>query len=249
MARDLTAGVNTETAAPDKRAAAFVHFAFDSGNVYLWSGVGSIVTTGSLGTLPNATWTGVGTLGSIGAVEETAELRATGCVFTLSGADTSVISLALSEHVQGRPVTWWLAFFDDNWAMLDAPIQVFKGRMDTMEIAEDGPTCIVRLTAENRLIDFERPANPRFYTAEDQKRLYPGDKGLDYVQSLQEKTIYWGRHVLKPAKPVQPVTGSPPGEGAGRGPQGGGSGGPSIGGGGGVGAGRGAGQSRSGVAG
>ena len=75
--RTLSAGVATETVQPDVRAALFARFAFDSGTVFLWSGIGELVTS-AMGTLPAATWQGLGTLGAVSAVEETSELRATG---------------------------------------------------------------------------------------------------------------------------------------------------------------------------
>jgi hypothetical protein len=63
--------------------------------------------------------------------------------------------------------------------------------MDVMTIDETGETCSITLTAENRLIDLERP-RVRRYTSEDQKSLHPNDKGFDFVNSLQEAEIKWG---------------------------------------------------------
>lgn len=212
MPRSLSGSVGADIVTAEIRQALFVRFSFDAGTSYLWSGVGSI-TTSAMGDFPAATWTGAGTLSAASPVEETAELRATGRVFTLSGADPSVLSLALGEHVQGRPVASWRGLFDAAGQLIADPVPDFAGLMNQPEIVDDGATRIVRISAENRLFDFERPANPLFYLPEDQKRLYPGDRGFDFVASLQDKVIYWGRHVLKPAKKPTPAGGSRPGDG------------------------------------
>jgi hypothetical protein len=54
------------------------------------------------------------------------------------------------------------------------------------------------MTAESRLMDFKRPREVR-YTDEDQQTFYPTyasitlpDLGLEFVNDIQEKAIYWG---------------------------------------------------------
>ena len=64
--------------------------------------------------------------------------------------------------------------------------------MDQMNIQEGADTCDVELKVENKLIDLERARVARF-TSSYQKSVYAGDKGLDFVESLQDKDIVWGR--------------------------------------------------------
>ena len=61
-----------------------------------------------------------------------------------------------------------------------------------MSINESADTSTLQLTAENKLIDLERPRVGRF-TSEYQKSIYPDDKGFDFVESMQEQKIVWGR--------------------------------------------------------
>lgn len=211
--RALTPSVATETGQPDVRAALFARFGFDSGTVFLWSGIGAI-TTSAMGTLPAATWQGLGTLGQVSAVEETTELRATGLTFTLSGVPSALISIALGEHYQGRACALWLGFLDDAWALIADPVQVFAGRLDQMEVTEAGTTAAIRVSAENRLIDLERVDEAHHYTPDDQHALWPGDKGLDYVPAMQEAVIVWGRHALAPSMAGR-SSGAPPSTGGG----------------------------------
>jgi hypothetical protein len=70
--------------------------------------------------------------------------------------------------------------------------QIFSGYMDEMNIDEGPESGTIELKVENKLIDLER-ARTRRYTSEYQKSVYPGDLGLDFVESLQDKKVVWGR--------------------------------------------------------
>ena len=63
-----------------------------------------------------------------------------------------------------------------------------------MNIDEGPDTSTIELKVENKLIDLER-ARVRRFTGNYQKSVYPGDKGLDFVESLQDKEVVWGRKV------------------------------------------------------
>ena len=73
-------------------------------------------------------------------------------------------------------------------------VEVFSGYMDQMNIEETGETSTVELSIENKLLSLEKPRIAR-YTSAYQKSLYSGDKGLDFVEDLQDKEIVWGRKV------------------------------------------------------
>ncbi len=112
-----------------RRADALVHFAFDSGAVRFWSGIGDLVWEGN-------TCVGAGGLGSVGTVEESAPIRAAGAAFKLSGIPSSLVSIVFAEHYQGRSCTMWLAFFDAAGARIVDPVQVFSGRIDVMHTTD-----------------------------------------------------------------------------------------------------------------
>jgi hypothetical protein len=71
-------------------------------------------------------------------------------------------------------------------------IILFSGFMDVMTIEDNGETSTIQVSAENKLIAFQRTAVRR-YTAEDQKIEHPTDKGFEFVAKIQEKEIIWGR--------------------------------------------------------
>ena len=69
---------------------------------------------------------------------------------------------------------------------------LFSGYMDQMNIVEASDTATIEMLVENKLIDLERARVARF-TSGYQKSIYPDDKGLDFIEDLQDKKIPWGR--------------------------------------------------------
>jgi hypothetical protein len=133
---------------------------------------------------------GVGALGGISEVEESAELRAYGLTLTLAGIPRDSVALAMTQNYQNRRATVWEVVLDRATLLPVAdPVVVFRGRMDTMtpELGEDAK---VTLRLENRLADWERPRIRR-YTDEDQQLRFPGDKGFEFVSATAEREIVW----------------------------------------------------------
>ena len=185
------------------------------GNVYdrilrLWTGFGTLVYEGD-------SYFGTGNLLDISAVEETVEMAARGATLTLSGVPSDVLSLALSEQYQGRQARIHFGLFqrgriedqsstdddqvfillqDGGKIMLErnetSLTEIFTGYMDQMNIEEGPESSRVELRIENKLIDLERPRVGRF-TSEYQKSVYPDDKGFDFVESMQDLQLNWGR--------------------------------------------------------
>ncbi len=77
-------------------------------------------------------------------------------------------------------------------ALLDDPVLLWQGAVDTVGIFEGGENSSITVNAENRLIRLEN-TNERRFTKQDQESIVSGDLGFDYVVGLQEKEIIWGR--------------------------------------------------------
>jgi len=154
-----------------------------SETIYLWTGYGELV-------IGAKTYLGAGSLLNISSVEETTEIEAKGATLTLSGISSSILSLAIDEPYQGRVCK---IYFGVTTSPSDY-VEIFSGELDQMNIVEEATTCTISVTAENVLIKLERPTVRRF-TDQDQKSRYPGDRGLEYIASLQDKEIFWGRAV------------------------------------------------------
>ena len=153
----------------------------------IWTGYNTINIDG-------VTYLPSGNLLNISAIDESADIRANGVKIGLSGLDSSIISSALTEDSQGKVVKIFfgvLTTTDNQTVVVDPPYQTFEGFIDTMSILEDGNTAQISVNVENKLIILERPLNRR-YTDQDQKNLFAGDKGLEFVESLQDKSIVWG---------------------------------------------------------
>lgn len=186
MSRGVTASLQSAVDAAGVYPLLLVDMAFDSGNLRLWSGYGNLVWNGD-------TWTGSQDLGSIGDVENSAKLSATGLNLALSGVDQTIISQILNENPRGRSVqVYFGAINSSDFSVVSDPLLLFSGFMDVPTIEETGQTCRIVISCENELIDMEKSSGLT-YTDGCQKNLYPGDKGLEFVAPLANKPIIWGR--------------------------------------------------------
>jgi len=183
--RDITTVV--ENALDDEVIEPFfaIELLFDSAPIRLWTGIGDA-------TIDGETYIGTGNLLDISSVEETTEIAVRGATITLSGMSSEVISLALQSPYQGRVCNMY--FGVANGSVYSNLTQIFSGYMDEMNIDEGADFGTIELKVENKLIDLER-ARVRRFTNYYQKAVYPNDKGLEFVESLQDKEIVWGRSV------------------------------------------------------
>ena len=182
-----------QIAARQVRRAALVKFEFLSQTMRVWAGVGPLVTT------DGETWSGVGTLVNISATSFAPGGAAGQLTIGLDGVDPQIVTLARSERdeLAGRFVTLYLQYFDAAWQPVGAPKARWLGRMDTLTISlpmpegEDGERVrSVTLTAESWAEDRSRPAYG-FWSDRDQRKRFPGDKGLERVAKLQDFVLNW----------------------------------------------------------
>ncbi len=184
MARDISPEQARAAGAPVVYPAMLVELDVAPDALCLWGGLGNLVWG-------NRVFTGAGALLGIGDVEEAAEVRAASTTISLSGIPGEVIEVAQTVAFQGRAARIWLALLAEDGALIGDPVQILAGRMDTLSWSE-GETAAVSMTVENQLVDLDR-ARVRRYTDADQQAEYAGDLGFQYVASLVEKEITWGR--------------------------------------------------------
>jgi hypothetical protein len=180
----------------------------DSGNLFFWTGLGDLTVGG-------ITYVGTGQFLKISEMEETAEIAARGATITLSGIPSNLISLALTEPYQGRICKIMFGAIDANRIYLlqedgsyvlredggridittgevTPVVELFTGYIDQMNIDEGPETATIAISVESRLIDLERARTLRF-TDQSQKSRFPNDRGLEFVEDLQDKQFNWGR--------------------------------------------------------
>jgi len=183
MSRGITSALNTVFTSSEVRPFVAVDLAFSGGNVTVWTGLGNI-------TFASTTFVGTGEILGISAITESGAVQANGLNINFNGLDSTLVSTALTENYQGRSAIVYMGSLTSAYQVVADPYVLFKGRMDTMDIADDGQRADIQISCESRLIDLGR-ARVRRYTQVDQQTEFAGDKGLDFVSSLQEKSIRW----------------------------------------------------------
>jgi LysM repeat protein len=181
MSRVIPDSMQTAIAAPVVEPFYALEFYLDSETVRLWTGNYTLNISGS-------DFIGAGEILSISSVQETADTQANGATVSISGIPSTYLSLALQEQYQGRECRMFFGILSSPEDM----VEIFSGEIDKMDINENADTAVVVVSVENVMIILERPAVRRF-THEDQQTRYPGDLGLEYVATLQDKEFFFGR--------------------------------------------------------
>jgi hypothetical protein len=172
------------------RCAHLVELCFTTQARRLWNGSYKITT------VDGHDWFGLRKLGSIEGLENEGDFQAQELKFTISGVDSRLLALAISEDRSeyiGRHVKVFYQFFDSDWSLLDAPVARAAGIIDGFEVTRQpmepaGTRRVITLTAQN--IFYGRGSPPAsFYTNTDQNIRFPGDRGLAYLSELQDTNI------------------------------------------------------------
>ncbi len=161
---------------------------FPSGMVRIWAGVGEL-------TFDSNTYEGVGEFLGIEAITETVDGSANGLALSLSGIPSDIRNPIIDDKYSGREAEVFMGCFDPNTGeILDDPITIFKGHMDTDFLREDGKTSTITLRVESRIVDLLRSREHR-YTLEGQHTLKgtTTDDGLEFMPTMQETQVKWGQ--------------------------------------------------------
>lgn len=184
MTRSLTTAAENATLADHLAALVFVALDFSSGVTRVCTAAHDVDWDGY-------TWIGAAKVGRIEPIKESGELGVYGIAMELSGVDTSLVTVMLTEHYQGRSAELWFAPLDADLQVIADPAGPFQYRMDLMTI-EMGATATIRLTAESRLADWDRP-RVRRYNLADQQLVDLTDDSMKWVEQMAERQLIWGR--------------------------------------------------------
>ena len=179
MSRDITTAMATAVDQPHVDHFLLLQVDLDSGSLYLTSAPHDVPYGGH-------TYLAASGIGSIQPVTEVDGMAA-GLEFTLSLVNEAAIASALTEHVQDRSVTL-------RWAVVDAgTLRVddvaWKGRFD-VQVIEDGPEPVLRVTAEHAMIRWDQPPGVLFSHA-DQQDAAPGDLFFEHAAKMVDATLVW----------------------------------------------------------
>jgi hypothetical protein len=185
MSRVLPPAFSAALSDPNVSPIMFFEGQFATGFVRFWTGTGTVTWSGR-------EWTGGGNLLGISPMDEVAGVVASGAAVSLSGVPVGLVQVAIEEARQGMPGRAWFGLMTPEGAIIADPAQMFAGRLDVPNIAADGQTVTITISYESRLIDMDRPREFR-YTDQSQRTMHPADAGFEFVTSLQEAEIVWGR--------------------------------------------------------
>ncbi len=183
MVRTIDSSNITASSTDSCRVVIMAELDYTEGAVYVHTGVGTIVWNSN-------SFLGVGGMGTVSPISETADLQANGMTLELSGIDPTIISNAFNYYYQGRTAIVYAGFLDTNYALITNPVVLFNGVMDTQKITL-GATAKVELGILDPLADWDRPREHRWNQADQQAR-YANDKAFQYVEVTVNKQIRWG---------------------------------------------------------
>jgi hypothetical protein len=185
MGRTFTSQLITALKADHARVAFLFYADFASGPVYLASTPYDISYNGN-------TYVGAGGIGAFSTLQETSDFQVINMDFELRGIPVDYVAIAASDRYQNRRCILYLTLLDAAFQIIPDPGIVFRGRMNTMNTVEDPPFATVKLRAESRMSDWERPRIRRF-TLEDHQSQYPGDRFFEYIPKMVDIPIDWGQ--------------------------------------------------------
>lgn len=193
MSRSLTAAVETGSQQANVTAILLAKLDFSSGMLYMTNMPYTVTWDGNA-------YVGGGSLVGVEPVSESADQQAHELKYRLAGIPPEYLSIALTEHYQGRDAYLYWALMDADHKVVADPVLLFKGRMDVMEVVA-GQQGIITLTAQSRLADWAR-ARVRRYNDADQQAEYPGDLFFQYQEQMVSVELLWGAAGSSPS-PVQ----------------------------------------------
>lgn len=204
MARNLTASFISAATSGSCRPAILFEGEFDGSVLRLWNGPGDLSWN-------SQTWLGNGWFLGIEGGDETIEVEAVDMTIMLSGVPTAVISLLLGSQKQGGYGNLYIAMLDSSGAVISDPYLWWKGYYSHAEVDYDPEEATAKLYYDSPLVDFERPKEGR-WTNDAQVKLFPGDKGFEYVVAAANWPGNWGQgrkedNSKKPKRPQKPKGG------------------------------------------
>lgn len=167
--------------------AVLFEFAFLSGTRRCWDGYKKLVAGGR-------EWDASGDVISVTGMGYAEGFSANQVTFTMSGTTPDLLAAAVDSEreVTGRRCAVYLQFLTDRYKPLDQPVAIWAGRMDTLSFRGDVQNQIISMNAET--LFSERIRAPwGLQTDSAQQARWPGDRGMEFMPSLKNKTVKWLR--------------------------------------------------------
>ena len=163
----------------------FVELQFKSATAYLSTANFNIDWGGN-------TWLGFGEVGAISDVQQTESMETSSVTFTLNIAQLEWLAIALGDvdEYRGRVAKIYMCPLTSNYQLIDTPVLVWKGYMDTMGAGISGEEGSISLKCESSAYGLKRLPTYRLNKAQWAK-YHPTDKSMEYVESLISSDFKW----------------------------------------------------------
>lgn len=163
----------------------FIEFQFKSATTYLSTANFNIDCGGH-------TWLGFGEAGAISDVQQTESMETSSVTFTLNIAQLEWLAIALGDvdEYRGKPVKLYMCPLTNNYQLIDTPVLLWKGYIDTMGAGVSGEEGSISLKCESSAYGLKRLPTYRMNKAQWAK-YHPTDKGMQYIESLISDDFKW----------------------------------------------------------
>lgn len=142
-------------------------------------------------TYNNELYQAVGNYLGFSQLEETADFQISKLQVQLSFTDSAIIALIQDYDLVGNPMSIWNAFLSNSTGqIIGEPVLMFRGKTDGGTVEDTAESAIVTLEVVEEMVDFDR-TNGRKTNYEQQRKLFPNDKGLSRQAAMAGKTLYW----------------------------------------------------------
>ena len=186
----LSAAARAQTEGRTPRCTLLYEIQLASGVRRFWAGYSPLQT------LDGRMWESASNIIQMPSVDQSSDGTAPAIETVLAAVKAEFIALAHSERSEyyNRPQLRYLQFFDkDDWGIcLDMPYSLDFGLLQnltsSMKQGPDGTVHQVTVTAEGPFAKRGRAPNG-FWTDPDQKKRYPGDRGLEDVAGIDKRIL------------------------------------------------------------
>lgn len=184
MTRTYDPSVNSYLSEPVIEQRLLADITFANTTMRLHTGVGSLMVGATH-------YDGIGTLGGVERVTESAETYTPSVKMWLSAVDSVPLSDTISESLFGKTVILkrcWLR----AGTVVNTPETSYIGKFGTVEVVRGDPERgnFIEATLHTKL---DRKKGPSYFTKEDLALTYSGDTFFDYLPQIMGQKAQWGQ--------------------------------------------------------
>ena len=137
------------------------------------------------------TFTAQGELLSFDTIRETRDIKTNQINLGLSGTSSTFTNIFLNNDYVDTRVVIYRAFLNSSMQIIDSPVMLFDGEIQSFSINETGKTSTVGVVCSSVFYEFEK-INGRRTNESSQQQFFPNDRGMQY-SSLTVEDIKWGK--------------------------------------------------------